>query len=98
MAALPPERTQINKPFTNVGVDFAGLFDIKAYNGRACRITKGYVCVFVCFATKAIHLEPTSDLSTQAFMAAFARFFRGGDALSLFTRTMEQISLELATC
>ena len=27
------------------------------------------------FLPKAIHLEPTSDLSTQAFMAAFARFF-----------------------
>lgn len=70
MAALPPERTQITRPFHNVGIDFAGPFDIKAYNGRACKVTKGYVCVFVCFATKAIHLEPTSDLSTQAFMAA----------------------------
>ena len=58
-----------------MGVDFAGPFVIKVYNGRAGRITKGYVCVFVYFATKPIHLEPTSDLSTQAFMAAFARFF-----------------------
>ncbi|XP_065361992.1 uncharacterized protein LOC135955567 [Calliphora vicina] len=86
MAALPPERTQIDKPFTNVGVDFAGPFDIKAYNGRACRITKGYVCVFVCFATKAIHLEPTSELSTQAFMAAFARFFsRRGCPVAIYS-------------
>nr|XP_039147372.1 uncharacterized protein LOC120284346 isoform X2 [Drosophila simulans] len=34
----------------------------------------GYVCVFVCFSTKAIHLEPTSDLTTEKFLAAFARF------------------------
>lgn len=29
---------------------------------------------FVCLATKAIHLEAVSDLSTQAFIAAFRRF------------------------
>ncbi|XP_041449668.1 uncharacterized protein LOC121404393 [Drosophila obscura] len=40
----------------------------------ACRISKGYVCEFVCFGTKAIPLEATSDLSTDTFLAAFARF------------------------
>ncbi|XP_020713016.1 uncharacterized protein LOC110117666 [Ceratitis capitata] len=74
MAALPPERTELSRPFTNTGVDFTGPFDIKNYTGRACLITKGYVCVFVCFATKAIHPEATSDLSTSTFLAAFARF------------------------
>ena len=72
MTALPPERIHISKLFTNVRVDIAG--------------PKGCACVFVCFGTKAIHLEPTSDLSIQAFMEAFARIFREGDALSLFTR------------
>ncbi|XP_059217550.1 uncharacterized protein LOC131994726 [Stomoxys calcitrans] len=74
MSALPPERTEIFRPFTHTGLDFTGPFDIKNYSGRCCRITKGYVCVFVCFATKAIHLEPTSDLSTNTFLAAFTRF------------------------
>ncbi|XP_036346348.1 uncharacterized protein LOC118755629 isoform X1 [Rhagoletis pomonella] len=74
MAALPPERTEVSRPFTNTGVDFTGPFEIRSFTGRACRITKGYVCVFVCFATKAIHLEATSDLSTATFLAAFARF------------------------
>ncbi|XP_050338954.1 uncharacterized protein LOC126765282 [Bactrocera neohumeralis] len=75
MAALPAERTTLTRPFAATGIDFAGPYDIKNYTGRACLITKGYVCVFVCFATKAIHLEPVSDLTTNAFMAAFARFF-----------------------
>ncbi|XP_050324467.1 uncharacterized protein LOC126755778 [Bactrocera neohumeralis] len=75
MAALPTERTTLTRPFAATGIDFAGPYDIKNYTGRACLITKGYVCVFVCFATKAIHLEPVSDLTTNAFMAAFARFF-----------------------
>lgn len=74
MASLPPERLDISRPFAHTGLDFAGPFDIKSYSGRACRISKGYVCVFVCFATKAIHLEATSDLSTPAFLAAFSRF------------------------
>ncbi|XP_059222926.1 uncharacterized protein LOC131996847 [Stomoxys calcitrans] len=74
MASLPPERTSLSRPFTNTGVDFAGPFNIKNYSGRACLITKGYVCIFVCFATKAIHLEATTDLSTQSFLAAFSRF------------------------
>ncbi|XP_075150742.1 uncharacterized protein LOC142224843 [Haematobia irritans] len=75
MAALPPERTTLSRPFTCTGVDFAGPFDIKTYIGRGCRITKGYVLVFVCFATKAIHLEATNDMSTDCFIAAFTRFF-----------------------
>ncbi|XP_075163135.1 uncharacterized protein LOC142235763 [Haematobia irritans] len=74
MSALPPERSEISRPFAHTGIDFAGPFDIKHYTGRCCRISKGYVCVFVCFSTKAIHLEATSDLSTETFLAAFSRF------------------------
>ncbi|XP_037813774.1 uncharacterized protein LOC119604939 [Lucilia sericata] len=75
MAALPPERASLTRPFTHTGLDFAGPFDIKSYIGRGCRITKGYVLVFVCFATKAIHLGATGDMSTETFLGAFARFF-----------------------
>lgn len=74
MSALPSERTEISRPFCHTGLDFAGPFDIKSFSGRNCRITKGYVCIFVCFSTKAIHLEATSDLSTAAFLSAFQRF------------------------
>ena len=74
MGALPSERTELTRPFAHTGTDIAGPFDIKNYTGPACLITKGYVCVFVCFSTKAIHLEPTSDLSTTTFMSAFQRF------------------------
>ncbi|XP_075151218.1 uncharacterized protein LOC142225329 [Haematobia irritans] len=74
MAALPPARTTLKRPFYNTGIDFSGPFNIKSFSGRGSKISKGYVCVFVCFATKAIHLEATSCLSTPAFLAAFHRF------------------------
>ena len=35
---------------------------------------EGYIAVFVCFDTKAVHLEPTSDQTTGTFLAALKRF------------------------
>ncbi|XP_049301851.1 uncharacterized protein LOC125775371 [Bactrocera dorsalis] len=74
MAALPPERCNYALPFTITGVDFAGPFQIKASMLRSSSFRKAYVTVFVCFTTKAVHLELCSDLTTAAFLAAFARF------------------------
>ena len=36
--------------------------------------TKAYVCLFICLATRFIHLELCEDLSTNHFMAALRRF------------------------
>ncbi|XP_075162794.1 uncharacterized protein LOC142235427 [Haematobia irritans] len=35
MAALPPERCELSRPFTYTGFDFAGPFEIKNYAGRS---------------------------------------------------------------
>jgi len=40
---------------------FFGTIWYKKLCRSGCKITKGYVCVFVCFSTRAIHLEATSD-------------------------------------
>lgn len=86
MAALPLERTSLSRLFTSTELDFAGPFNIKSIAGRGFRTTKGYVLVFVCFSTKAIHLEATSEVSTPAFLAAFARFFsRLGTTSAIFS-------------
>ena len=42
--------------------------------GRGIRSSKGYVAVFVCLSTKAVHLELVGDLSTTSFFGALTRF------------------------
>ncbi|XP_075163067.1 uncharacterized protein LOC142235692 [Haematobia irritans] len=74
MASLTPERATYSLPFTYTGVDFAGPFNIKTSTLRNAKVIKGYAAVFVCFSTKAVHLEVCSDMSTEAFLAAFTRF------------------------
>lgn len=75
MADLPKPRISECRPFTHTGVDYAGPIEIltrRKPGKRQC--TKGYICLFVCFVTKAIHLELVGSLSTDSFLAAFNRF------------------------
>jgi transposase InsO family protein len=41
---------------------------------RSKTIIKGYIAIFVCFATKAVHIELVTSLTTEAFLAALRRF------------------------
>lgn len=73
MGDLPPARLIPNRPFYHTGIDFTGHIFIKANKGRGIKTCKGYIAVFVCMVTKAIHLEIVSDLTTSAFIAALRR-------------------------
>lgn len=74
MGQLPEARITPAPPFHRTGVDYAGPFEAKSGPARNARSMKVYICVFVCLATKAIHLELVSDLTTKGFLAAFDRF------------------------
>ncbi|XP_025419482.1 uncharacterized protein LOC112689831 [Sipha flava] len=74
MAALPKYRVQQIKPFAVTGVDYAGPITIKRSRGRSSADTSTYICLFVCTATKALHIELSSNLSTETFLLAFTRF------------------------
>jgi len=74
MADLPGPRVQQCRAFTRVGVDYAGPLPMRELRLRKSRTYKVYIAIFVCFAVKAVHLELVTDLSTEAFMAAFDRF------------------------
>lgn len=73
MGDLPESRINPSRPFQHTGVDYTGYIDIKLNKGRGVKTTKGYIAVFVCMVTKAIHLELVSDLSASAFLAALKR-------------------------
>ena len=74
MADLPASRVTPSFPFYNVGTDFAGPFVLKPMYGRKNISFKVYIAIFVCFSTKALHLEVVNDLSTTAFLNCLKRF------------------------
>ena len=74
MADLPASRVLPSAAFSHTGVDYAGPFFITMKRGRGQRSHKAYLCLFICFSTKALHLEVAPDLSTDSFLNAFKRF------------------------
>lgn len=86
MGDLPKSRLLGTKAFTHVGVDFAGPFLVKSDLLLRIQTTKGYLCMFVCMTTRAVHLELVSDLSMALFLAAFDRFVsRRGRCTDLYS-------------
>lgn len=73
MGNLPSPRVTVSRLFTHCGVDYAGPVILREGRRRNARNHKAYIAVFVCFATKAVHLELVSDLTTDAFIAALKR-------------------------
>lgn len=86
MGQLPKARVTSQKAFQSSGVDYAGPISIRATKGRGRHATKGYICLFVCMSTRAIHLEVVSDMTSQSFLAAYKRFVsRRGQVLDLWS-------------
>lgn len=87
MANLPEYR--VNKPlkvFMCTAIDYAGPFYTKTSTLRNSKTEKSYVAVFVCMATKAIHLELASNLTAECFIAALRRFIsRRGKVYHIFS-------------
>lgn len=86
MGQLPEHRVNPERPFANCGIDFAGPFELKKWRGKCNKFHKSYFAIFVCFSTKAIHLEVVIDLSTSAFIASYRRFIaRRGVAKNIYS-------------
>ncbi|XP_072159636.1 uncharacterized protein [Bemisia tabaci] len=86
MGSLPRWRVQEARPFLNVAIDFGGPFLTKESLLRKARIHKSYLALFVCMATKAVHLEVVSDLTAKTFLAALDRFTaRRGKSLNIYS-------------
>lgn len=74
MGALPSERVSVARPFSRVGIDFGGPVMTKQSKLRGSTVSKGYIALFVCLVTKAVHVELVSSLSTDAFLNTLKRF------------------------
>ena len=86
MGNLPKDRLVFDRPFLRTGVDYCGPFYIKEKRFRNRNKVKVHAAIFVCFATKVLHIELVSDLTSEAFLAALRRFFaRRGKSSDLYS-------------
>ncbi|XP_015437070.1 PREDICTED: uncharacterized protein LOC107192357 [Dufourea novaeangliae] len=86
MGNLPKNRVTLNRPFLITGIDHCGPLYIKEKRVRNTKTVKAYVAVFVCFSTKAVHLELVGDLTTDSFLASLKRFFaRRGKSSDIYS-------------
>lgn len=85
MGDLPKHRIEPLRAFLNTGIDFCGpIFVRRGVRGQSH--VKAYIAVFVCFATKAVHLELVGDLTTDSFLAALKRFIsRRGRCANIYS-------------
>lgn len=71
MASLPEDRLiPDHPPFTNVGMDYFGPFEVK--RGRVT--VKRYGVLFTCLTIRAVHIEVADSLDTSSCINALRRF------------------------
>ncbi|XP_014221903.1 uncharacterized protein LOC106649141 [Trichogramma pretiosum] len=74
MGNLPSSRVREAYAFEHTGVDYFGPIFMKEKKCRNRTRVKAYGCVFICMATKAVHIEIVSDLTPDGFLGALRRF------------------------
>lgn len=72
--------------FYHCGIDYTSPLILREGKRRNARNTK-YVSIFVCFATKAVHIELVSDLTSHALEHS-SDLRRVGASQRVCTRTM----------
>nr|XP_023661283.1 uncharacterized protein LOC111840556 [Paramormyrops kingsleyae] len=75
MSDLPEDRLSQAPPFTHVGLDVFGPWNIcmRLTRGRALE-NKRWAVMFTCLVTRAVHIEVVDSLSTSSFINALRRF------------------------
>ena len=73
MSPLPEERLRPSPPFSHVGIDYFGPFEIKGEVQKRVR-GKCYGIIITCFSARAVYIDISRDYSTDAFLEVFRRF------------------------
>ncbi|GFS97493.1 integrase catalytic domain-containing protein [Trichonephila clavipes] len=82
MGNLPYERVNLAPPFSITGLDLGGPYFVTYKHQRKGVLNK----IYVCFVTRAIHLEIISNLTSDAIIATLKRFMsRRGKCSKIFT-------------
>lgn len=76
MADLPADRLEVGAPFTNVGFDVFGPWEVHTRKTRGgAANSKRWGLVFTCLTSRAIHIELLESMDASAFICALRRFF-----------------------
>ncbi|XP_058827831.1 uncharacterized protein LOC131687756 [Topomyia yanbarensis] len=73
MGQIPRARVTPSPTFAHTGVDLCDPFQILP-SPRAKTTMTVCVCIFICFSTKAVHLEKAENQSADASISAIMRF------------------------
>ncbi|XP_050419539.1 uncharacterized protein LOC126832715 [Patella vulgata] len=85
MASLPSDRLEPGPPFTNVGVDCFGPWDIVTRRTRGGQASsKRWAVMFTCLTCRGVHIEVTEELSSSSFIMALRRFLAIRGPVKLF--------------
>ncbi|XP_026156468.1 uncharacterized protein LOC113126589 [Mastacembelus armatus] len=75
MADLPVDRLTQAPPFTHVGLDVFGPWNICIRRTRSGAVeSKRWAIMFTCLGTRAVHIEVLDSLSASSFINALRRF------------------------
>ncbi|XP_054590105.1 uncharacterized protein [Nothobranchius furzeri] len=76
MSDLPTERLQADPPFSYVGLEVFGPWEVVMRRTRGGQAQdKRWAVLFTCMSTRAIHIEVIETMTSSSFINALHRFF-----------------------
>ncbi|KAM4810220.1 uncharacterized protein WCC33_019003 [Rhinophrynus dorsalis] len=75
MSNLPSDRLSTDPPFTNVGLDVFGPWNVATRHTRGVHASaKRWAVMFTCMSSRAVHIEVIEAMDTSSFINALRRF------------------------
>ncbi|XP_067282638.1 uncharacterized protein [Pseudorasbora parva] len=76
MADLPAERLQMDPPFSFVGLDVFGPWEVISRRTRGGQAnSKRWAVLFTCMCTRGVHIEVIESMTSSSLINALRRFF-----------------------